>query len=187
MGMVTSAVDFSQMKDIFGTEIEHVDMLRLYLDAQKVPAKKVKEKMAWAKKTFGSVNVSDNVLEKSVRLYFAMKDVMKTDGYAFGGFKCQPEFIDNYVSGCMPISWLINEGTMMSCEADMNAAFSMRILHLISGQPVLFADVNDFDIYKRTSTHNENPTAVGLPGRMLVFLSHQESSSRGQRLQSFVL
>ncbi len=146
MGMVTSAVDFSQMKDIFGTEIEHVDMLRLYLDAQKVPMKKVKAKMAWAKKTYGSVNVSNEILEKSVRLYFAMKDMMETDGYAFGGFKCQPEFIDNYVSGCMPISWLINEGIMMSCEADMNAAFTMRILNLLCGQPVLFADVNDLDM-----------------------------------------
>jgi L-fucose isomerase len=146
MGMVTSAVDFSQIKEIFGTEIEHVDMLRLYLEAQKVAAKKVKEKMAWAKKTYGSVNVSDEVLEKSVRLYFAMKNMMKADGYAFGGFKCQPEFIDNYVSGCLPISWLINEGIMMSCEADMNAAFTMRILHLVSGQPVLFADVNDLNM-----------------------------------------
>lgn len=146
MGMVTSAVDFSQIKEIFGTEIEHVDMLRLYLEAQKVPENKVKKKMEWTKKAYGSVNVSDEVLEKSIRLYFAMKDVMKTDGYAFGGFKCQPEFIDNYVSGCLPISWLINEGIMMSCEADMNAAFTMRILHLVSGQPVLFADVNDFDM-----------------------------------------
>jgi L-fucose isomerase len=146
MGMMTSAVDFSQMKDIFGTEIEHVDMLRLYLTAEKVTAKKVKAKMGWAKKTFGAINVSDAILEKSVRLYLAMKELMESDGYAFGGFKCQPEFIDNYVSGCMAISWLINEGTMISCEADMNAAFTMRILHLLSGQPVLFADVNDLDM-----------------------------------------
>ncbi|MFW9832074.1 MAG: hypothetical protein ACFFD8_09905, partial [Candidatus Thorarchaeota archaeon] len=110
MGMVTAAVDFSQIKNIFGTEIEHVDMLRLYLEAEKIPVKKVKEKMVWTKKNFGSVNVSDEILEKSVRLYFAMKDVMEKDGYAFGGFKCQPEFIENYVSGCLPISWLINEG-----------------------------------------------------------------------------
>ncbi|MFW9934658.1 MAG: L-fucose/L-arabinose isomerase family protein [Candidatus Thorarchaeota archaeon] len=146
MGMITSAVDFSQIKDLFGTEIEHVDMLRLYLDAEKVPKRKVKEKMAWAKKTYGSVNVSDEILEKSIRLYFSMKDLMKSEGYTFGGFKCQPEFIDNYVSGCMPISWLINEGIMISCEADMNAAFTMQILHLVSGQPVLFADVNDLDM-----------------------------------------
>ncbi|MFX1342177.1 MAG: L-fucose/L-arabinose isomerase family protein [Promethearchaeota archaeon] len=146
MGMMTAAVDYSQMKDIFGTEIEHVDMLRVYLEAQNVPTKKVKDKMAWAKKTFGSVKVSDGILERSVRLYFALKAVMETDGYAFGGFKCQPEFIENYVSGCFPISLLINEGVMMSCEADMNAAFTMRILHLLTGEPVLFADVNDLNM-----------------------------------------
>ncbi|MFW9984495.1 MAG: L-fucose/L-arabinose isomerase family protein [Candidatus Odinarchaeota archaeon] len=146
MGMVTAAVDYSQMKDIFGTEVEHVDMLRIYLEAQNVPANQVKDKMAWAKKTFGSVNVSDEILERSVRLYFALKDVMVTNGYAFGGFKCQPEFSENYVSGCFPISLLINEGIMMSCEADMNAAFTMRILHLLTGEPVLFADVNDLDM-----------------------------------------
>ncbi|MDO8056375.1 MAG: hypothetical protein Q6361_05890, partial [Candidatus Hermodarchaeota archaeon] len=146
MGMVTAAVDFSQIKDIFGTEIEHVDMLRLYLDAQQIPEDPVKKKMAWVKNSYGAVNVSDKVLEKSVRLYFAMKNVMQQEGYAFGGFKCQPEFIENYVSGCMPISLLINEGIMISCEADMNAALTMRILHLLSGEPVLFADVNDLDM-----------------------------------------
>jgi L-fucose isomerase len=146
MGMVTAAVDFSQIKDIFGTEIEHVDMLRLYLDAQKIPEDSVKKKITWVKDTFGSVNVSDDVLEKSIRLYFAMKNVMNEDGYAFGGFKCQPEFINNYVSGCMPISLLINEGVMISCEADMNAALTMHILYLLSGEPVLFADVNDLDM-----------------------------------------
>lgn len=146
MGMVTAAPDLSQVKDVFGTEIEHVDMLRPYLEALKVPEKQVKEKMVWVKKTFGSVNVSDEILEKSIRLYFALKDIMETDGYAFGGFKCQPEFIDNYISGCMALSFLIDEGIMMSCEADMNAALTMRILHLLTEGPVLFADVNDLDL-----------------------------------------
>jgi L-fucose isomerase len=45
----------------------------------------------------------------------------------------------------MALSFLIDEGIMMSCEADMNAAFTMRILHLLSDGPVLFADVNDLD------------------------------------------
>ncbi len=146
MGMITAAVDFSQVKDIFGTEIEHVDMLQLYLEAQNVSIKKVNDKIIWFKKTFRSVNISDEILEKSIRLYFAMKNTMKRGGYAFGGFKCQPEFIDNYVSGCLPISLLINEGYMISCEADMNAALTMQILHLLSEEPVLFADVNDLDM-----------------------------------------
>lgn len=145
MGMVTASVDFSQIKDIFGTELEHVDMLRIFLAVQKIPANQVKEKMAWVKKTYGSVNVSDEILERSIRLYFALKELMEKENYAFGGFKCQPEFIGNYVSGCMALAFLIDEGIMMSCEADMNAALTMRILHLLNDGPVLFADVNDLD------------------------------------------
>jgi L-fucose isomerase len=146
MGMVTAHVDFSQVKDLFGTEIEHVDMLRPYLEAQKVPAQKVKAKMAWVKKTYGAVNVSDEILERSIRLYITLKEMMEQEGYAFGGFKCQPEFIGNYVSGCMPISLLIDDGIMIGCEADMNAALTMRILHLLTDGPALFGDVNDLDM-----------------------------------------
>ncbi len=146
MGMVTAAVDYSQVKSIFGTEIEHVDMLRAYLKAREIPDKPVKAKMNWAKKTYGAINVSEDILEKSVRLYLALKDIMESENYTFGGFKCQPEFIDNYVSGCMALSFLIDDGIMIACEADMNAALTMRILHLLSDQPVLFADVNDLDL-----------------------------------------
>ena len=145
MGMMTATVDFSQVKAIFGTELEHVDMLRLYLAAQKAPAKAVAEKLSWLKKAYGSVKVKDEVLERSIRLYLAIKEVMEKEGYAFGGFKCQPEFIDNYVSGCLALALLNDEGIVMACEADMNAALTMRILHLLTDQPVLFADVNDFD------------------------------------------
>jgi L-fucose isomerase len=146
MGMVTAAVDFSQVKSVFGTEIEHVDMLRAYLKAKEIPDKPVKAKMTWAKNTYGVMNVSDEILEKSVRLYLALKAIMESEKYAFGGFKCQPEFIENYISGCMALSFLIDDGVMMSCEADMNAALTMQILHLLSDEPVLFADVNDLDV-----------------------------------------
>lgn len=146
MGMMTAMVDFSQIKELFGTEIEHVDMLRVFLMAPKIASKRVKTKMAWVKKTFGAVNVSEEILERSLRLYFAINDILDKDGYAFGGFKCQPEFIENYVSGCMALSLLIDEGKIMSCEADMNAALTMRILHLLTDNPVLFADVNDLDM-----------------------------------------
>jgi L-fucose isomerase len=150
MGMVTAAVDYSQIKELFGTEIEHVDMLRVYLEAQQLPVKPVQTKIASFKKTYPMIKVSDQVLERSIRLYLALKELMQTQGYAFGGFKCQPEFIDNYVSGCLALSLLIDEGIVMSCEADMNAALTMRILHLLTDGPVLFADVNDLD--KTTGT-----------------------------------
>ena len=150
MGMITAAVDYSQIKELFGTEMEHVDMLRPYLEAQQLPAKPVQAKIASFKKTYPTIKVSDQVLERSIRLYLALKELMQTQGYAFGGFKCQPEFIDNYVSGCLALSLLNDDGIVMSCEADMNAALTMRILHLLTDGPVLFADVNDLD--KTTGT-----------------------------------
>ncbi|MFH1614058.1 MAG: hypothetical protein ABIG61_03100 [Planctomycetota bacterium] len=148
-GMYTTMADMIQIKNVFGLEIEHIDTLRVYLEAKKVPIQKVSETIKWLGEEFGRINVDQKFVEKSARLYIALKDILTKTGYNIAAIKCQDELINNYSSCCLPISLLNDDGFTVSCESDIYAAITMRILSLVSGGVSLFGDINHLDQKER--------------------------------------
>jgi L-fucose isomerase len=148
MGMYTTMADIIQLKETFGVELEHMDAVRLYLAGENAPEKEVQKVKSWIRETFGSVNVPDAILEKSIRLYLALKGALREESYTLVAVKCQDEMINNYASSCLAISLLNDEGLTVSCESDIYAAVTMRILRTISGNVSLFGDVNHLDTEK---------------------------------------
>ena len=145
MGMYTTMVDIIQIKNIFGIEVEHIDSFRVYLEAKSAPDSEVSRVRKWIGDTFGKINADEKILERSIRLYVALKDILVKDGYDVVAVKCQDEMINNYASSCLAISLLNDDGITVSCESDINAALTMRILRSISGEISLFGDVNHID------------------------------------------
>jgi L-fucose isomerase len=146
MGMYTTEVDTSQVKALFGVEVEHVDSLAQYLEAERADADAVAETRSMLASEFGTVAVDDHRLEKSIRVYHSLRKIIKDGGYDFAAVKCQAAMIDNYACSCLAASLINDEGTVLACESDVNAALSMQILKLASGSgPVLFGDVNHVD------------------------------------------
>jgi len=146
MGMYTTMADIIQLKDLFEIELEHVDAVRIYLAAQNAPQQEVSRIKEWIQISMGKVSTDEKVLERSIRLYIALKDVLVKDGYSIAAVKCQDEMINNYASSCLAISLLNDEGFTVSCESDINAALTMKILRSISGGVSLFGDVNHLDL-----------------------------------------
>lgn len=149
MGMYTTMADIIQVKNIFGVEIEHMDAVRLYLEAEKVPQKEVASIESWIRQTFGRIDVTGKGLERSIRLYAALKALIAQTGYDLFAVKCQDEMINEYACSCLAVSLLNDEGYTLSCESDIYAAITMRVLSLLSGGIALFGDVNHFDVEKR--------------------------------------
>jgi len=79
----------------------------------------------------------------------AIKNVLEKDGYNMVAVKCQDEMIDNYGSSCLAVSLLNDEGFVVSCESDINAAITMKLLNSISGGTSLFGDINHLDQEKK--------------------------------------
>jgi len=150
LGMYTSLVDFIQVKKVFGVEIEHIDEYLVFLEAEKVSDEEIDSLMESVRANYGRIEPSEEILRRSLRLYFALKRIIKEQEFDFIGVKCQPEMIDNYVSYCLAQALLNNEGIITACESDVNGALTMYILHLLSGQPVLFADINSIDYKSNT-------------------------------------
>lgn len=148
MGMYTTMADMIQVKRVFGVEVEHVDAVRLYLEGESAPHQEVLKIRDWIIETFGRVNVPEKILDKSIRLYIALKGVLQKEAYTLVAVKCQDEMINNYASSCLAISLLNDEGFTVSCESDIYAAITMQVLRSLSGGISLFGDVNHLDLDK---------------------------------------
>jgi len=146
MYMYTAIPDLIQIKKIFGVETVHFDEFWLVDRAKKVDENKVKAFLENFKNHYGKIIAPDDVINKSVRLYFALKEMVNEFKLDFVGLKCMPEVQGDYCSHCLSVSMHINEGIVASCEADTNAALTMEILHLLSGTAPGFGDVFELNI-----------------------------------------
>ena len=138
MGMYTTMADIIQIKNIFGVEVEHIDSVRIYMEAEKTPPEDVLKLKESLSGRFGKVNTQERILDRSIRLYIAMKNVLDTEGYSIAAVKCQEEMINSYSSFCLATSLLNDDGFTISCETDINAAITMKILSTLSQGVSLF-------------------------------------------------
>jgi len=145
MGMYTTMADIIQVKSLFGVEIEHIDTVRIHMTAESLAAGEVAKVKKSLLERFGKVHTEEAILDKSIRLYIALKTVLEKENYEIAAVKCQEEMINHYACFCLATSLLNNEGFTISCEADINAALMMSILRAASGGIALFGDVNHLD------------------------------------------
>ncbi len=141
MYMYTGMPDLIQVKRIFGVETVHIDEFMLVKRAEEIEKERLVKFLEEFKKDYGKIESSDDVMEKSVRLYFALKEMAKENKLDFVGLKCMPEVQGNYCSHCLSVALNNSEGLVTACEADTNGALSMEILHLLSGKAAGFGDV----------------------------------------------
>ncbi|HBY56404.1 MAG TPA: hypothetical protein DEG96_00835 [Candidatus Atribacteria bacterium] len=144
-GMYTTMADIIQIKKIFGIEIEHIDSLQIYLEAVNAPDKEIEELKKVYLPQFGKVKPEKQVIDKSLRLYFALKKLLTNKNYKIAAIKCMDEMINHYSSFCLANSLLNDEGYTISCEGDIYGAISMMVLRLASGNISLFGDINHLD------------------------------------------
>ncbi len=144
-GMYTTMADIIQIKNIFGIEIEHMDSLQVYLEALNAPEKEIKELKNMYLPQFGKIELEEQTIDRSIRLYFALKKVLTNKNYKIAAVKCMDEMINHYSSFCLANSLLNDEGYTISCEGDIYGAISMHALRLASGGVSLFGDINHLD------------------------------------------
>jgi L-fucose isomerase len=141
LSMMTADGDANQWRRMFGIDVDHAEQWTLIHEAEKIPASDVELLVQEWKRDFRSIDVTDDVLSRSAKLYIAGKDLLRRNRWDFAGVKCQFELLDNYLAPCLPIAMWNDEGTVVACETDMNAALTMFALQRMSGEPVMFADI----------------------------------------------
>jgi L-fucose/D-arabinose isomerase len=157
MGMYTAVANTDQWMSVFGVDVEEIDQWEIVLRAEKVEDTRAKQGVAWLEKNAAGVHydgdrLTPELLERQVRSYYAMRELIDEWNLDFSGIKGQPELTSHFVTMDVteaflndPYDWDGPKAThVTSTEADMDGALTMQILKHLSGQPVLFADVRHY-------------------------------------------
>lgn len=154
LGISPGVADPALWQKVFGVDTEHVDQYELVQLAEQAAADDVQRHTDWLLARVGLVGTNDSNfttrhLDRQVRSYLALKELIQRHELDFLGVKCQPELSNGYCLQCPGVS-LCNdpydadgprEPVACSCEADGDGALTMRILTLLTGHPSNLNDI----------------------------------------------
>lgn len=154
MGMYTAVSNPDQWMQKFGVDVEEIDQWELVRRSEGVEAGKVRRAREWLEEHAAGVHydgrqLTPELLERQIRSYYAMRELIEEWNLDFSGIKAQPELTTHFCTMDVTEAFLNDpydwdgekEVHVCATEADMDAALTMQILKGISGTPVLFADV----------------------------------------------
>jgi L-fucose isomerase len=164
MGMYTAVSNPDQWMRQFGVDVEEIDQWELVRRAPEIDGAKVKRAREWLEQHAAGVHydgaqLTPELLERQIRSYYVMRELIDEWNLDFCGIKAQPELTNHFCTMDVteaflndPYDWDGPKPSIVcSTEADMDAALTMEILRRLSGTPVLFADVRhhhaDLDIW----------------------------------------
>jgi L-fucose isomerase len=123
-----------------------------FVDAARVTKARVWLEMLAAGVHYDGTALTPQLLERQIRVYYAMRELIDEWHLDFAGIKGQPELTNHFATMDVAEAFLNDpydwdgpkEPFVCSTESDMDGALTMRIMQLLSGLPVLFADVRHY-------------------------------------------
>jgi L-fucose/D-arabinose isomerase len=154
MGMYTAVSNGDQWLVKFGVDVEEIDQLELVRRADRVGERPVRSARKWLEHHAAGVHydgrqLTPELLERQIRSYYAMRELIDEWKLDFSGIKGQPELTTHFATMDVTEAFLNDpydwdgpkQPHVCATEADMDATLTMRLLQGLSGTPVLFADV----------------------------------------------
>jgi|SRR5579875_992551 len=157
MGMYTAVGRTDEWMKAFGIDVEEVDQWEVVRRAELVPTARAVAGRQWLEKYAAGVHydgsrLTPEILERQVRSYHALQEIIEEWHLDFVGVKGQPELTNNFATVDIaeaflndPYDW---EGAkppvICATEDDMDGALTMQLMHKLTGTPVLFADVRHY-------------------------------------------
>ncbi|GHF85267.1 L-fucose isomerase [Amycolatopsis bartoniae] len=157
MGMNTAVANTDQWMRQFGVDVEEIDQYELVRRAELADAGEAAKAREWIEAHAAGVHydgkkLTPELLERQIRSYLAIRDIIAERGLDFSGIKGQPELTEHFATMDVteaflndPYDWNGPKDVHVTAtEADMDGALTMQLFHRISGTPVLFADVRHY-------------------------------------------
>ncbi len=157
MGMYTAVADADVWMGQFGVDVEEIDQWELVRRSEEVEDGRVRKAREWLESNAASVHydgeqLTPELLERQIRSYYAMRELIDEWSLDFSGIKGQPELTTHFATMDIAEAFLNDpydwggpkETHVCATEADMDGALTMQLLKGLSGTPVLFADVRHY-------------------------------------------
>jgi len=145
MGQTCGVADPSQWMRTFGIDIDTRDTTELLNTARDIPDSEVKAARDNIQKYFSDVIPDDETSERSIRLYLALKKLVKQEEWDFYTIQSFPGLGDDYSATCFAQSMMLNDGVATSTLSDFNTAMTVKLLSDLSSEPVYYGDLQHFD------------------------------------------
>ena len=131
--LIASIVDRAAVKALWGTEF--IDIALEEVTGHKADEAEVaanaRESIQRAKKLEG---VDEAALQAAAGLFPALKALYARHGLRAATLRCFSLIERLQTSGCLALSQLNDQGLICGCEGDVPAAFSMLLLHALTGE-----------------------------------------------------
>jgi len=144
LGMYTATFDHVSVRNRIGPEIDQLDQYVLIKKVEEVDGEEVERLMGKAKRDWKlTENVTDEDLRIAMKMYLALKNIIKEFGWDALTVKCQYELSRYYkFTPCVPLSMLGDE-VPCSCEGDIPLTITQLMLHYLTGKTVTYVDIHN--------------------------------------------
>ncbi|MBN2410206.1 hypothetical protein JXQ31_00855 [candidate division KSB1 bacterium] len=150
MGQTCGVADPSQWMKIFGVDIDSRDTTELIDTAKNITADEIKEARKAIQVFFADPIPDDETSERSIRLYLAIKKIVKKENWDFYTIQSFPGLGDDYSATCFAQSMMLNDGVGTSTLGDFNTLLTAKLLTDLSEDPIYYGDLQHID-----KTNNE--------------------------------
>jgi len=145
MGQTCGVADPSQWMKMFGVDIDTRDTTELIKTAEAITTRQLNALQPRIKKLFHKTPPSDLVNERSMRLYLAIKKLVRKNEWDFYTIQSFPGLADDYAATCFAQSMMLEDGVGTSTLSDFNTALSVLLLTKLSAEPVYYGDLQHID------------------------------------------
>ncbi len=150
MGQTCGAADPSQWMKMFGIDIDSRDTSELLETAKKITKAEIADAKKKIQGLFSKPIPGNEQTEKSIRLYLAIKKLVKKNEWDFYTIQSFPGLGDEYSATCFAQSMILEDGIGTSTLGDFNTALTVKCLTDLSDEPVYYGDLQHID-----KTNNE--------------------------------
>jgi L-fucose isomerase-like protein len=141
MGQTCGVADPSQWMKVFGIDIDSRDTTQLIEKAKKISEDQITGLLPRLKKLFVELPELSAVSKRSIRLYLALREIMKDEGFDFYTIQSFPGLADDYSATCFAQSMMLEDGIPTSTLADFNTLMTVILLTKLSKERVYYGDI----------------------------------------------
>ena len=145
MGQTCGVADPSQWMRVFGVDIDSRDTTELLKTAEKITGKEIGDARDRIQPFFESPIPDDELSERSIRLYLAIKKILKKEQWDFYTIQSFPGMGDEYTATCFAQSMMLNDGVGTSTLSDFNTAMTVKLMTDLSSEPVYYGDLQHIE------------------------------------------
>lgn len=145
MGQTCGVADPSQWMRVFGVDIDSRDTTELIDTAKNISIDEIRKAKQEIQPLFKDPIPEDKISERSIRLYLAIKNIIKKEEWDFYTIQSFPGLGDDYSATCFAQSMMLNDGVGTSTLSDFNTAMTVKLLTDLSEERVYYGDLQHID------------------------------------------